>query len=95
MRRLPALLTAAALATVLASSLTACSGVPGFGGCEPAYQPGDASELVTYAKRDFAPKPQRLRSVISLLDAIPNKVASAHANATSCVCVFGRVRHCK
>ena len=47
MRRLPALLTAAALATVLASSLTACSGVPGFGGCEPAYQPGDASELVT------------------------------------------------
>jgi hypothetical protein len=45
-RRLPALLTAAALATVLASSLTACSGIPGFGGCEPFYGPGDASELV-------------------------------------------------
>ena len=47
MRRLPALLTAAALATVLASSLTACSGIPGLGGCEPFYQPGEASELVT------------------------------------------------
>jgi peptidylprolyl isomerase len=46
-RRLPALLTAAALATVLASSLTACAGVPGFGGCTPVYEPGDASELVT------------------------------------------------
>jgi hypothetical protein len=46
-RRLPALLTAAALATVLASSLTACAGVPGFGGCDPVYQPGDASELVS------------------------------------------------
>jgi hypothetical protein len=46
-RRLPALLAAAALVTVLASSLTACSGTPGFGGCEPVYQPGEASELVT------------------------------------------------
>ena len=40
-RRLPALLTAAALATVLASSLTACAGMPGFGGCEPVYESGD------------------------------------------------------
>lgn len=46
MRRLPALLTAAALATVLASSLTACAGMPGFGGCEPYYESGDTSELV-------------------------------------------------
>jgi peptidylprolyl isomerase len=49
-RRLPALLTAAALATVLASSLTACAGIPGipgFGGCEPYYESGDTSELVT------------------------------------------------
>ena len=56
MRRLPALLTAAALATVLASSLTACSGIPGFGGCTPAYEPGDASELVT-ASGSFASEP--------------------------------------
>jgi peptidylprolyl isomerase len=46
-RRLPALLTAVALATVLASSLTACAGDPGSEGCTPVYQPGGASELVT------------------------------------------------
>src|SRR5688572_6292096 len=37
----------------------------------------DASELMTYAKRDFAPKPQRLASVISLLDAMPARTAAA------------------
>ena len=57
MRRLPALLTAAALATVLASSLTACSGIPGFGGCTPPYEPGDASELVT-ATGAFGTEPE-------------------------------------
>jgi peptidylprolyl isomerase len=46
-RRLPALLTAAALATVLASSLAACAGAPGSDGCTPVYEPGAASELVT------------------------------------------------
>jgi FKBP-type peptidyl-prolyl cis-trans isomerase len=56
-RRLPALLTAAALATVLASSLTACAGMPGSGGCDPIYEPGSASELVT-ATGSFGTEPK-------------------------------------
>ena len=42
-------LTAAALATVLASTLSACSGIPGlpgFTGCERLYPSGDASSIV-------------------------------------------------
>jgi hypothetical protein len=46
-RRLPALLTTAALVTVLAPSLAGCSVIPGFGGCERLIEPGEASELVT------------------------------------------------
>lgn len=56
MRRLPALLSTAALVTVLASSLTACSGIPGFGGCERPIASGDASELVE-ATGSFGSKP--------------------------------------
>ncbi|CAN5513115.1 DUF885 domain-containing protein [soil metagenome] len=40
----------------------------------------DVSELMTYAKRDFAPKPQRLKSVIALLNAVPEKTAAAREN---------------
>ena len=42
--RVPALLGAAAL---LAASLAGCTAIPGFGGCQPAYQSGDASSIVT------------------------------------------------
>ncbi|MEO8095328.1 MAG: hypothetical protein ABI632_10385 [Pseudolysinimonas sp.] len=42
--RVPVLLGAAAL---LAASLASCTGVPGFGGCDPSYTGGDASSLVT------------------------------------------------
>ncbi|MBC8106641.1 MAG: DUF885 domain-containing protein, partial [Anaerolineae bacterium] len=40
----------------------------------------DSSELMTYAKRDFASKPHRLKSVIALLNAMPSKTAAARAN---------------
>jgi hypothetical protein len=43
-KRVPALLGAAAL---LAASLAGCSAIPGFGGCDPIYDSGDASSLVT------------------------------------------------
>jgi len=42
--RVPALLGAAALLT---ASLAGCAAIPGFGGCDPVYQPGEASDLVT------------------------------------------------
>ena len=43
-RRVPALLGAAALLT---ATLAGCTGAPGSGGCDPAYVSGDASSLVT------------------------------------------------
>ena len=46
MRRTPALIVAAAVAAVLASSLAGCS-TGGTGGCTPAYSSGGASKLVT------------------------------------------------
>lgn len=42
-RRAPALLGAAALLT---ASLAGCTAIPGIGGCDPAYDSGDASSLV-------------------------------------------------
>ena len=42
--RAPALLGAAALLT---ASLAGCSAIPGIGGCQPSYDGGDASSLVT------------------------------------------------
>ena len=39
-----------------------------------------AYDLTTYAKRDFAPKPQRLRSVIAILKKTPDSLAAARAN---------------
>src|SRR4051794_23072361 len=39
-----------------------------------------AFDLTTYAKRDFAPKPQRLRSVIAILKKTPDSLAAARAN---------------
>jgi peptidylprolyl isomerase len=43
-RRIPALLGAAALVT---AALAGCTGAPGLGGCDPSYTGGDASSLVT------------------------------------------------
>ena len=39
-----------------------------------------AYDLTTYAKRDFAPKPQRLRSVIAILKKTPESLAAARVN---------------
>jgi peptidylprolyl isomerase len=43
-RRLPALIGAAALLT---ASLAGCSGVPGLGGCDPVFDEGDSSRIVS------------------------------------------------
>jgi uncharacterized protein (DUF885 family) len=40
----------------------------------------DVGDLVTYAKRDFAPKADRLRSVVKLLNAVPETLAAAREN---------------
>jgi uncharacterized protein (DUF885 family) len=39
-----------------------------------------AFDLTTYAKRDFAPKPQRLRSVVAILREVPRTIADGRAN---------------
>jgi len=43
-RRLPAVIGAAALLT---ASLVGCSAIPGYAGCDPAYDAGEASKIVT------------------------------------------------
>jgi peptidylprolyl isomerase len=53
LKRVPALLGATALVT---AALAGCSALPGFGGCDPVYDSGEASSLVS-ATGDVGTKP--------------------------------------